>query len=125
MKSFLNFKLFLVIGFCLSMASGASAQEVIANGTAYEPVKAEEYLDRWDSRIRLEYFSIDSATNDNIQTVFQISGAKVDHIRIAKGQIDDVEYLFTAGISVEGVVVGDYYVSALKTGLGPCPQNCD
>ena len=128
MKTRNLFSVFFTLTLIFAFSTNSWAQESPANGTSYTQAEAEPYLlDNWENRSRLQYFSIDAATNTNIQTVFKNGGTDVTHVRISSGIIAKTNYLFTIGVSSEGALLGDYYISSIPEGLvsGPCPKHCD
>jgi hypothetical protein len=109
----------------LSTNSWAQAPE---NGTTLTQAEAEPYLqENWDDKSKLQYFSVDAAASTNIQSVFTKIGSAITHVRMARGIIENTHYIFTIGVTAEGMLQGDYYLSKTPLGavLGPCPRNCD
>ncbi len=128
MKTQTFFKVLFTLVLFFALGFNSWAQQAPEDGTSYTQTKAEPYLlANWADSSKLEYFSIDAAANTNIQTVFTKGGKNVTHVRMSRGKVDNTYYLFTIGVSSEGTLIGDYYISKTPEAkvLGPCPTNCD
>lgn len=127
MRTLTLFKALLTFAVFISITTNMWAQTP-PNGTKIPQAEAEQYLQRhWDDKAKLQYFSLDTETNKNVQTVFAKGSSNITHVRMARGVIENTEYIFTIGVNAEGKLVGDYYVSKSPKGqiIGPCPRNCD
>lgn len=120
----LTVSLFLLMAGFSQMAFG---QQSVPNGTSYTQEKAKTYLqDHWDDKSKLKYFSLNKPAQTNMATIFK-NAPDADHVRFSLGKINDIPYLFSIGVTPQGRLVGNYYVSQMPVGQvnGPCPNNCD